>query len=227
MLADDFKPKNETERRRRNAFRNKSNGYLVENGVLYKLRNGARRRVCETQEQVIEALRASHEATSSSNHHGLVRTQMRVSQSYYWYTITRDVKQFVRHCPHCSSNARNRSKDLDSGSHEMMRELKDDQHYKHSGAEHDVVSGSPEEDELAKLSEVELREKLRQVLGSKPKSARKRGAPDSPQTVAKKMALAQPPLHSQGLQAAGLSVVALPPMLKSIPGISAQGSLMP
>jgi hypothetical protein len=45
--------------------------------------------------------------------------------------------------------------------------------------------------------------------------------------VAKKMALAQPPLHSQGLQAAGLSVVALPPMLKSIPGISAQGSLMP
>ncbi|XP_042223837.1 uncharacterized protein LOC121867776 [Homarus americanus] len=45
-----------------------------------------------------------HSDPDSGGHLGLTRTQKRVSQTYYWMSITRDVTEWINKCPQCQKH---------------------------------------------------------------------------------------------------------------------------
>lgn len=82
--------------------------YGMRDGLLYvsKLQlEGNKWKLCVPKERKLEILQACHHDTISG-HFGIARTLARVTQRFYWKSLTNDVIKYVNAFPSCQSRKR-------------------------------------------------------------------------------------------------------------------------
>ncbi|GLC55390.1 hypothetical protein PLESTB_000982200 [Pleodorina starrii] len=72
--------------------------YTMQGGNLYRVFNDAKSRLVPKPPDRVELIRRTHEETG---HFGIRRTIALLLTRHWWYSMYRDVSNFVRHCEHC------------------------------------------------------------------------------------------------------------------------------
>jgi transposase InsO family protein len=72
-------------------------------GVLYMMGDDEDKKLVLPTSLRDQALKINHDIPLAA-HQGIDRTKARIKEKFYWYTLSRDVKNFVRSCEACNRN---------------------------------------------------------------------------------------------------------------------------
>ena len=91
-----------TAQTRANVVRAAKRFFLKGETMFYRFDDQASPRVAlETRSEVEAALKECHDDAGSGGHRGVTITLRKLEMSYYWKTMTADVRNWVKECPQC------------------------------------------------------------------------------------------------------------------------------
>lgn len=104
-------PEDASEKEKRYLTRNSSR-YIFENENLYyfNIEQQTKRKVLSRSEAQDALL--MHHAHPMGGHMGFKNTLYKISQSYYWDTMAKDVQDYLKRCPRCQSSGPKKTKEL-------------------------------------------------------------------------------------------------------------------